>query len=82
MEEIITSEEIERHYLSALDSVNLINAIVANQKMIGDSIEEKNDCMKRNVDHLKIMVAKNFMQSKDLEPLNQAIASGEKYLKI
>jgi hypothetical protein len=65
-----TAEEIARHYSAAMDSVNLINA----GKPEGMSDEDWADTVSRNVDHLKIMVAKEFMQGQDLAPLNAAIA--------
>lgn len=70
---IPTAEEVVRHYSAAMDSVNLLNA--GKPDRMGD--EEWLDCKKRNVEHLKIMVAKDFMQSQDLAPLNAAIAANE-----
>lgn len=68
-----TAEEIARHYSAAMDSVNLIN---------GDKPEDMEDAewadtIARNVAHLEIMVAKDFMQDQDLAPLNAAIAKGK-----
>ena len=65
-----TAEEIARHYSAAMDSVNLINA----GKPEGMCAEDWADTLKRNKEHLKIMVAKEFMQGQDLAPLNAAIA--------
>ena len=67
--EQITAEEIARHYSACMDSVNLINA--GQPEDMSD--EDWADCLKRNVDHLKIMVAKDFMQDQDLAPLKAAI---------
>jgi hypothetical protein len=64
-----SAEEIARHYSAAMDSVNLINA----GQPEGMEDAEWADCLKRNVDHLKIMVAKDFMQDQDLAPLKAAI---------
>lgn len=69
----ITAEEIARHYSAAMDSVNLINA----GKPEGMSDEDWADTVARNVAHLEIMVAKDFMQEQDLAPLNAAIAAGK-----
>jgi len=66
-----TAEEIQNHYNAALDSVNLINEIVAS----GDTDEETMDTKARNVEHLEIMVAKDFWTTEDLAPLNAAIAA-------
>lgn len=69
----LTQEEIARHYSAAMDSVNLINA----GKPEGMSDEDWADTVARNVAHLEIMVAKDFMQEQDLAPLNAAIAAGK-----
>jgi dihydrodipicolinate synthase/N-acetylneuraminate lyase len=66
-----TAEEIARHYSAAMDSVNLINA--GQPERMSD--EDWADTVARNVDHLRIMVAKDFMQDQDLAPLQAAIAS-------
>ena len=70
MAEEITAEEIAQHYRAAMDSVNLINEIVAS----GDTDEESVDALKRNRDHLKIMVAKDYWTTEDLQPFKDAIA--------
>ena len=66
----ITEEEIAQHYRAAMDSVNLINEIVAS----GDTDEESVDALKRNKDHLKIMVDKDYWTTEDLQPFKDAIA--------
>jgi hypothetical protein len=69
----ITAEQIAQHYSAAMDSVNLINA--GKPELMEDA--EWADCLQRNRDHLKIMVAKDFMQGQDLAPLIAAIAVGQ-----
>jgi hypothetical protein len=71
MNDTLTPEEIQRHYSAALDSVSLINAGKPDQM----DDEEWADCLKRNQDHLKIMLAKDFWTDQDLEPLR--LAAGE-----
>jgi len=78
--EIPAKEELDRHFSAMGDSVDLINAIVAGTRMISDSVNEKKDCVKRNVDHLELMVAKGWFDSFDLSAVNQAIAVGTAYL--
>lgn len=63
-----TAEEIQRHYSAAMDSVNLINA--GQPKDMDD--QEWADCLARNKEHLKIMLAKTFWTTEDLAPLQQA----------
>ena len=67
--EQITAEEIARHYSACMDSVNLINA----GQPEGMEDAEWADTLKRNRDHLEIMIAKDFMQDQDLAPLKAAI---------
>lgn len=68
-----TAEEIARHYSAAMDSVNLLNA----GKPEGMEDADWADTVARNVAHLEIMVAKDFMQDQDLAPLNAAIAANK-----
>ena len=69
--EDLTPEQIARHYSAAMDSVNLIN----NGQPEGMSDEDWADTVKRNVQHLEIMVAKDFWTDEDLTPFNDAIAA-------
>ena len=65
-----TAEQIAKHYSAAMDSVNLINA--GKPETMSDA--EWADCLSRNKEHLKIMVAKDFWTTEDLTPLQQAAA--------
>tara|TARA_R100000231_G_scaffold94825_1_gene71098 strand:+ start:2894 stop:3115 length:222 start_codon:yes stop_codon:yes gene_type:complete len=67
-----TAEEIAQHYSAAMDSVNLINTLMAQDSRT----TEEQDSVDRNVDHLEIMVAKDFWTTEDLTPLNNAITAG------
>jgi hypothetical protein len=60
----ITPEEIARHYSAAMDSVNLING----PKPEWATNEEWEDTLRRNREHLKIMLGKDFWTTEDLEP--------------
>ena len=64
-----TPEEIAQHYSAAMDSVNLING----GKPEGMSDEDWADCVKRNKEHLEIMLAKDFWTNEDLTPFHEAI---------
>jgi hypothetical protein len=74
IQETVTPEEVAKHYSAALDSVALIN----NGQPEDMEADEWADCVARNVEHLEIMVAKDFMQDQDLKPLKAAIAKGSK----
>ena len=71
-EETLTAEQIAKHYSAAGDSVTLINEFVA----LSERDDEQVDTVRRNVDHLKIMVAKDFWTTEDLAPFNAAITAG------
>jgi hypothetical protein len=64
----ITAEQIAQHYSAAMDSVNLINA----GQPEGMDDAEWADCLARNKEHLRIMIAKDFWTTEDLTPLQQA----------
>ena len=67
-----TAEEIAGHYNAALDSVNLVNELAAKE----DLTEEEKNTIKRNVEHLQLMVGKEFWTDEDLTPLTGAITAG------
>ena len=73
MSDEITAEQIAQHYSAAMDSVSLLNA----GQPEGMDDAEWADCVSRNVEHLKIMVAKDFWTTEDLTPFNDAIAANE-----
>jgi hypothetical protein len=64
----LTPEDIARNYSAALDSVNLING----GKPEGMTDEDWADCLERNKEHLRIMLAKDYWTTEDLTPLQQA----------
>ena len=70
METTITAEQIAQHYKAAMDSVNLINA----GQPKGMTAEDWADCLARNKEHLKIMLAKDFWTTEDLTPLQASSA--------
>jgi hypothetical protein len=69
-ETTITPEEIAQHYSAAMDSVNLINA----GQPEGMTAEDWADTLKRNKEHLKIMLAKDFWTNENLTLLQTASA--------
>jgi hypothetical protein len=70
--ETLTADKIARHYSAALDSVALINELMA----LDSRDEEQTATVARNVEHLQLMVAKDFWTTEDLGPLNTAITTG------
>ena len=66
MEKIeITTEQIAKNYAAALDSVNLIKELKAKETLTED--EEKT--IQRNLEHLEIMLTKDYWTNEDLTPL-------------
>jgi hypothetical protein len=70
MNELTEAQQIAQHYKAAMDSVNLINA----GQPEGMTAEDWVDCLARNKEHLKIMLAKDFWTTEDLTPLRTASA--------
>jgi hypothetical protein len=68
-----TFEQIAQHYSAMLDSVNLING--GKPEWMSDT--DWADCLHRNVEHLELMVAKDFWTNEDMAPVNAAIAAGK-----
>ena len=68
MNEITAEQQIARHYAACMDSVNLINA--GKPELMEDA--DWADCLSRNKEHLKIMLAKDFWTTEDLAPLEAA----------
>jgi len=75
----ITAEQIAQHYTAMGHSVDLINAIIAGEAMADDDAADKQDCVDRNVEHLEIMVAKDFWTDEDMTAVNAAITAGQGY---
>ena len=65
-----TPEQIAQHYNAAMDSVNLINGGKPERMTDADWA----DCLKRNKDHLVIMLAKDYWTTENLAPLQAAAA--------
>lgn len=69
----MTSEDVQQNYNAAMDSVNLVNGPTPE----GMSDEDWTDCVRRNVEHLEIMVAKDYWEGQSLTPLTDAIAANK-----
>ena len=74
-----TAEEIAQSYTAMVHSVELINGIIDDSKMADESEEDKKDCVKRNVEHLELMVAKDFWTDEDMNDVESAITAGNNY---
>ena len=65
-----TVEEIQQHYVAMGHSVELLNA--GQPEDMSD--EDWADTVSRNVEHLTLMVAKDFWTTEDMTAANAAIA--------
>ena len=75
-----TAEEIAQDYKAMGDSVQLINGIIDGSQMADESAEDKKDTVSRNVEHLEIMVAKDYWTNEDMTAVNAAITAGKSYI--
>ena len=71
--EVPSTEEKAQHYKAMGDSIDLINEMRTNAPE-GMTDEEVADTISRNVEHLKIMVAKEWWGDEDMTAANAAIA--------
>ena len=69
----MTAEDVARHYSASMDSVNLINAVIASPE------DYTNDptVLQRNIDHLKGTLVRDIWTTEDMTPFTNAIAAGE-----
>ena len=65
-----TPEEIAQHYTAMGHSVDLINA----GQPVNMSDEDWADTVSRNVEHLKLMVAKDYWTTEDMTAAKAAAA--------
>ncbi len=68
----MTAEDIARHYSASMDSVRLINAVVASP----DDYANDPTVLQRNVDHLKGTLVRDIWTTEDMTPFIDAIAAG------
>ena len=78
-EEIKTAEDIAQDFTAMGHSVTLITDVIAGTSMADESEEEKKSCVDRNVEHLELMVAKDFWTNEDMTAINSAIVAGKAY---
>ena len=76
-DEVKTAEEIAQDYTAMGHSVELINGIIDGSKMSDESAEDRQSAVDRNVEHLELMVAKDYWTSEDMTAVNAAITAGK-----
>ena len=70
--ETLTVEQIAQNYSASLDSVTVITELMA----LDSRDANQKATVARNVEHLELMVAKDYWTTEDLAPLNAAITAG------
>ena len=78
-EEVKTAEEILQDYTAMGHSVSLINGIIDGSKMADESAEDRQGAVDRNVEHLELMVVKDYWTDESMTAVNSAITAGKAY---
>ena len=79
MSEVKTAEEIAQDHTAMGHSVELINGVIAGTSMIEDKAADKKSAVDRNVEHLELMVAKDYWTNEIMTAANSAITAGKAY---
>ena len=74
-----TTEEIAQHYTAMGHSVALITDVIAGDAMANDDAADRQGCVDRNVEHLELMVAKDYWTNESMTATNAAVTAGNGY---
>ena len=74
-----TAAQIVQHYTAMGHSVDLIDAVIAGTQMVNESADEKNACVDRNVEHLELMLTRDYWTDEDMTAVDAAIVAGKAY---
>ena len=74
-----TEAGILQHYTAMGHSVDLIGAVIDGTQMADESADEKNACVDRNVEHLELMLTRDYWTSEDMTSVDAAIVAGNAY---
>ena len=77
--ETLDAEEIAANYTAMGHSVDLINDIIAGNRDHRMDAEQRQDAVDRNVEHLELMLAKDYWTTESMTAVNAAITSGNGY---
>ena len=76
-EEVKTAEDIAQDYTAMGHSVELINGIIDGSKMADEEAADRQSTVDRNVEHLELMVAKDYWTDESMTAVNSAISAGK-----
>ena len=77
MSDVKTAEDIAQDYTAMGHSVELINGVIAGTQMADEEAVDRQSAVDRNVEHLELMVAKDYWTSEDMTAVNSAITAGK-----
>ena len=78
-DEVKTAEDIAQDYTAMGHSVELINGIIDGSQMVYEEPIDRQSCVDRNVEHLELMVAKDYWTTESMTAVNSAITAGKAY---
>ena len=78
-EEIKTAEDIAQDFTAMGHSVTLITDVIAGTTMADEEAADKQGAVDRNVEHLELMVAKDYWTDEDMTAVDAAIVAGKAY---
>ena len=78
-EDVKTAEDIAQDFTAMGHSVELIHGIIDGSKMADEAAEDKQGAVDRNVEHLELMVAKDYWTDEDMTAVDAAIVAGKDY---
>ena len=76
-EDVKTAEDIAQDYTAMGHSVELINGIIDGSKMADQEAGDRQSAVDRNVEHLELMVAKDYWTDESMTAVNSAISAGK-----
>ena len=76
-DEVQTAEEIAQDYTAMGHSVTVINKVIDGTQMANESAEDRQGTVDRNVEHLELMVAKDYWTDEDMTAADAAIVAGK-----
>ena len=81
-EDVKTAEDIAQDFTAMGHSVELINGIIDGSKMADEEAADRQSAVDRNVEHLELMVAKDFWTDEDMTAVNSAISAGKAHTAV
>jgi hypothetical protein len=78
-DEVRTAEDIAQDFTAMGHSVTLITDVIAGNAMADESAEDRQGAVDRNVEHLELMVAKDYWTTEDMTAVDAAIVAGKAY---